>query len=57
MVMTFNETTQLEEMKQNNKKELIDLQAKDRETEHNQKMERLNKLLEIAKAGGNTSME
>lgn len=52
MVMDFKETKELEEIKQNNKIALIEEQAKDRKIEHEQKMERLNKLLEIAEAGG-----
>ena len=52
MVMTFDETKELEELKQTHKLALIEAEAKDRKVEHDEKNARLDKLLEIAKAGG-----
>lgn len=52
MAFTFDEQKELELLKQKHKLDLNELQAVDREIEHLQKMERLNKMLEIAKAGG-----
>ena len=52
MVNTFEETQELEKQKTRDKLGLIDLTAKYTRMEHEQKMERLVKMLEIAKAGG-----
>lgn len=54
MVMSFGETQLLETLKQKYRIEFLRLQEKDREIEHLQKMSRLEKMLEIAKAGGKT---
>lgn len=51
MVMTSEEVKELEEIKQKNKEKIMDLQDSSASEEHQRKMERLNKLLEIAKAG------
>lgn len=57
MVMTFEESKELEGVKHHNKRELLLMQDQDLRREHDRKMERLEKLLEIAKAGGKVDYE
>ena len=52
MVLTKEETIELEVLKNGYKKELMELQNKNAEADHNRKMEQLKKLHEIALAGG-----
>ena len=52
MVMSFEESKQFEELKQGHKKEMAEIQMTLTEHEHDLKMERLRKQLEIVKAGG-----
>jgi len=49
MALTFEETKQLEELKQKHKKEFFEHQEKLMKLEHQQKTERLEKHLELAK--------
>jgi hypothetical protein len=57
MVMTFEQEVEFETLKTQNKLLVLEAQAKDREVEHKQKVERLILQLEIAKAGGKTLSE
>ena len=52
MVLTFAEEKELLELKLSQKKEIIELESNTRIAEHDEKMLRLGKLLEIAQAGG-----
>ena len=52
MPLSFEETKEIEELKQKNKVECFEWQKKLMNGEHSHKIERLEKLLEIAKAGG-----
>jgi len=52
MVKTQDEDIEIEKLKHNNKLEMLKVQESLADKEHARKMERLNKLLEIAKAGG-----
>ncbi len=52
MVLTSEEEKELLAIKQDHKKEIGRLENADAEKEHIRKMLRLDKLLEIAKAGG-----
>lgn len=49
MALTFDETKQIEELKQKHKKECYEQQEKIMKLEHEQKMTRLEKHLELAK--------
>ena len=49
MALTFDETKQLEELKQKHKNECYECQEKQMKLEHEQKLERLDKHLELAK--------
>ena len=49
MALTFDETKQLEELKQKHKNECYKHQEEIMKLEHNQKLERLEKHLELAK--------
>jgi len=54
MALTFIETKELEELKQDHKVKLIALTSNEARADHNMQMIRLSKQLEIAKAtGGN----
>ena len=57
IVLNFQEEKELEILKTDNKIKLINAQAIDREIEHNQKVARLNIMLDIAVAGGKTVTE
>ena len=52
MVKTQEEDIELEILKHNNKTAFLKAQSEQAAIEHQQKMERLNKILEIAIAGG-----
>ncbi len=52
MVLSFEQEKSLEELKHAQRKELLELQEKQALADHNRKLERLGKLLEIAKTGG-----
>lgn len=52
MVMTMEETKDLEQFKHDNKVALMDLTEKYNKAEHDRKIARLGLLLDIAKAGG-----
>ena len=52
MVMSFDETKELENLKHKNKKEMIDFQQIQMVAEHEMKMERLKMQIKIAEAGG-----
>ena len=52
MALDFEQTKEIEELKQGHKKELLKEQETQAVAEHGRKMRRLEKLLEIAKAGG-----
>ena len=49
MALDFEETKELEELKQKHKKECYDHQQKTMKLEHEQKIQRLDKHLELAK--------
>ena len=49
MALTFEETKQLEELKQKHKVECYEHQQETMKLEHSQKLERLEKHLELAK--------
>lgn len=57
MVLTFDQEKELELLKHKHKKELLAEQLAFMEEEHRLKMIRLNKLLEIARAGGKVNYE
>jgi tRNA A37 N6-isopentenylltransferase MiaA len=57
MVLSFEQEKELEQLKHDQKKELIEINKKVAEEEHERKMKRLDKLLEIAKAGGSVKEE
>lgn len=57
MVMSFDETQEIEKMKQIFKLDLLKAQSAVADTEHIAKLIRLEKQLEIAKAGGVRSGE
>lgn len=52
MVLNKDETIDIEAIKQKFKIQILDIQEKMDEKEHVRKMNRLNKILEIVKAGG-----
>jgi len=49
MVMDFEQTQQLEQLKQQHKVQLLELEDTTAEKEHKRKIQRLEKLLEIAR--------
>ena len=51
MALGFDETKQLEELKQKHKKECYEFQEELMKLEHEQKLKRLEKHLELAKLG------
>lgn len=57
MAMDYIETRALEELKQKNKIELAKMNSELSQKEHEMKMERLDKLLAIAQAGGKPNTE
>lgn len=52
MVLTYEETEKLENLKHNHEIELLKIKEEQYEREHKRKVERLNIQLEIAKATG-----
>ncbi len=52
MVLTFEQDKELLELKLDHKKQIIRLEEAGAKREHEQRMARLNKLYEIAQAGG-----
>lgn len=52
MALTFNETKEMEELKQTHKKELAEITLNNAREEHEMKMKRLEILLLISKEGG-----
>ena len=52
MALDFEQMKELEGMKHGHKKDLVLIQEAASKEDHSRKMERLEKLLEIAKAGG-----
>jgi hypothetical protein len=57
MVLTFNEEKELVELKHAHAKELLEANNHAKAQEHQQKMARLDKLLEIAKTGNLRNVE
>jgi len=52
MALTFEETKEMEELKQLHKKELAEISLQNAKEEHEMKMKRLELMLKIAQAGG-----